>query len=157
MVEMELTRDNIRKWLEDYFADFNRCNGDPKLVPDMEKYFTDDLTFTSYILGVKRPDDRSGLLGTMVHPGLLEELVPEDMIIDEKGLAVAVMLRVQFREVPTSTVFPAKHNCALYHLVEDGGTGMKIRTISYFTEPRSPDETDMKVLMRKYREQAISS
>ena len=71
---MELTRDAMRKWFEDYFADFNRCNGDPALVPDMEKYFTEDLTFTSYFPGVKRPDDRPGLLGTMVHPGLLEEL-----------------------------------------------------------------------------------
>jgi hypothetical protein len=151
---VELTRDAMRKWFEDYFADFNRCNGDPALVPNMEKYFTEDLTFTSYFPGVKRPDDRAGLLGTMVHPGLLEELVPEDMIIDEKDLAVAVNLRVQFREGPTGNVFPAKNNCALYHLVRDGDTGIKIRTISYFAEHRSPDEPDMKALMKKYREAA---
>jgi hypothetical protein len=154
---VEFTQDDLRKWFEDYFADFNRCNGDPKLVPGMEKYFTVDLTFTSYLVGVKRPDDREGLLRTMVHPGLLEELVPEDMIIDEKGLAVAVMLRVQFKEESTGTLFPAKHNCALYHLVRDGDRGLKIRTISYFTEHRPPDEPDMKGLMKKYREEALSS
>jgi hypothetical protein len=153
---MEFTHDNVRKWFEDYFADFNRCNGNPKLVPDMKKYFTDDLTFTSYILGVKRPDDREGLLGTMVHPGLLEELVPEEMVIDEKSMAVAVILRVQFKEEPTGTLFPAKHNCALYHLVQDREGGLKIRAISYFTEHRPPDEPDMKSLMKKYREQAHS-
>ena len=154
---MKFTHDNVRKWFEDYFADFNRCNGNPKLVPDMGKYFTDDLTFTSYILGVKRPDDRDGLLRTMVHPGLLEELVPEEMIIDEKRMAVAVILRVQFKEEPTGTLFPAKHNCAFYQLVRGGEHGLQIRTISYFTEHRSPDEPDMKSLMKKYREQALSS
>ena len=154
---MEFTHDNVRKWFEDYFADFNRCNGDPKKVPNMEKYFTEDLQFISYILNVKRPDDREGLLNSMVHPGLLEELKPEDMIIDEKNKAVAVVLRVQFREESTGTVFPVKHNCAHYHLVQDESGELKIKEISYFTEHRPPDEPDMKSLMKKFREQALSS
>ena len=153
---MEFTHANIRKWFEDYFADFNRCNGDPKTVPNMEKYFTEDLQFVSYILDVKRPDDREGLLKSMLHPGLLEELKPEEMIIDEKNKAAAVILRVQFKEEPTGTVFPAKHNCAHYHLVEDRNGELKITKISYFTEHRSPDEPNMKDLMKKYREQALS-
>jgi len=154
---MEFTHDNVRKWFEDYFADFNRYNGDPKTVPNMEKYFTEDLQFISYILDVKRPDDREGLLKSMLHPGLLEELKPEEMIIDDKNKAVAVILRVQFKEEPTGTVFPTKHNCAHYQLVEDSNGELKIKTISYFTEHRSPDEPDMKNLMKKYREQALSS
>ena len=154
---MEFTHDNVRKWFEEYFAEFNRCNGDPVKVRDMEKYFTEDLQFISYILNVKRPDDRTGLLNSMVHPGLLEELKPEDIIIDEKNKAVAVILRVQFKEESTGTVFPAKHNCAHYQLVENSSAGLKIRKISYFTEHRPPDEPDMKTLMKKYREQALSS
>ena len=153
---MEFTHDNVRKWFEDYFAEFNRCNGDPKKVPDMEKYFAGDLQFISYIHGVKRPDDREGLLNTMIHPGLLEELTPEEMVIDEKRKAVAVILKVQFKEEPTNTVFPAKNNCAIYQLVDENGD-LKIKKISYFTEHRSPDEPDLKILMRKYREQALSS
>ena len=153
---MEFSHDNVRKWFDDYFADFNRCNGDPKTVPNMEKYFTEDLQFISYILDVKRPDDREGLLKSMLHPGLLEELKPEDIIIDERNKAVAVILRVQFTEEPTGTVFPAKHNCAHYQLVEDSNGELKIKKISYFTEHRPPDEPDMKNLMRKYREQALS-
>lgn len=153
---MEFTHGNVRKWFDDYFADFNRCNGDPRAVPNMEKYFTEDLQFISYILDVKRPDDRKGLLKSMVHPGLLEELTPEDIIIDEKRKAVAVILRVQFTEKSTGTVFPAKHNCAHYQLVEDSNGELKIKTISYFTEHRPPDEPNMKDLMKKYREQALS-
>jgi hypothetical protein len=154
---MEFTHGNVRKWFEDYFAEFNRCNGDPKKVPNMEKYFTPDLQFVSYILDVKRPDDREGLLKTMVHPGLLEELTPEDIIIDEKRKAAAVILKVQFKDERTGTLFPAKHNCAIYQLSEDKNGGLKIRRISYFTEHRSPDEPDLKSLMRKYREQSLSS
>jgi len=153
---MEFTHGNVRKWFDDYFTDFNRCNGDPATVPNMEKYFTQDLQFISYILDVKRPDDREGLLKSMLHPGLLEELKPEEMIIDEKNKAVAVILRVQFTEEPTGTVFPAKHNCAHYQLVEDRNGELKINKISYFTEHRSPDEPNMKDLMKKYREQALS-
>lgn len=153
---MDFTCDNVTKWLKDYFADFNRSNGDPKTVPNMEKYFTPDLQFISYILGVKRPDTREGLLETMVHPGLHEELTPEDIIIDEHRKSVAVILKVQFTEEPTGTVFPAKHNCAHYDLVQDERGELKIKQITYFCEPRPPEEPDMKVLMKKYREQAAA-
>jgi hypothetical protein len=153
---MEFTHDNVRKWFEGYFAEFNKCNSDPKKVPNMKKYFTDDLQFISYMLGVKRPDNREGLLNSMVHPGLLEDLNPEEIIIDEKNKAVAVNLRVQFKEVPTDTLFPAKHNCALYQLIDDNSGSWKIKKISYFTEHRPPEEPDMKSLMRKYREQVQS-
>ena len=154
---MKFIHDNIKKWFDSYFAEFNRCNGDPKKVSNMEKYFTDDLQFISYILGVKRPDDRIGLLNSMVHPGLLEDLKPEEMIIDEKNKSVAVILRVQFKEEATNTVYPAKHNCALYQLLDDKNGNLKICKISYFTEHRPPEEPDMKSLMKKYREQALSS
>ena len=154
---MEFKYDNVRKWFEDYFEEFNECNGDPQKVPNMEKYFTEDLQFISYMVGVKRPDDRQGLLNSMIHPGLLEDLKPEVMVIDEHSKSVAVILRVQFREVPTDTLFPAKRNCAIYQLVDDGKGGMKISSISYFAEHRPPEEIDMKTLMKKYREQSLSA
>jgi hypothetical protein len=154
---MKYTHDNIKDWFRSYFAEFNRCNGDPKKVQHMGIYFTEDLQFISYILNVKRPDDREGLLNSMIHPGLLEELKPEEMIIDEKNKAVAVILRVQFKEEATNTVFPAKHNCAIYQLVDDDSGNLKISKISYFTEHRPPDEPDMKKLMKKYRERTLPS
>jgi hypothetical protein len=151
---MEFTYENIARWLEEYFKEFNRNNGDPAKVPGMARYFTPDLQFISYILGVKRPDTREGLLNTMVHPGLYEELVPEDIIIDVRRKAAAIILRVQFRDEPSGTVFPAKRNCAHYEFVQDSSGEVKIKKITYFTEPRPADEPDMKTLMRKYREQA---
>ena len=154
---MEFTYENIRKWFEDYFDEFNECNGDPEKVPNMEKYFTEDLQFISYFPGVKRPDDRPGLLNTMVHPGLLEDLKPEEMVIDTVNKAVTVILRVQFTEEPTGTVFPAKHNCAVYNLVNDQNGDLKMSRISYFAEHRAPGEVDMKVLMKKYRENSLNT
>ena len=154
---MEFTHDNMRKWLHDYFAEFYECNGNPKKVPNMAKYFTDDLQFISYILDVKRPDNREGLLNTMIHPGLVESLEPEEIIIDEKNRAVAVLLKVQFKEESTGTLFPVKHNCALYQFTDDEDDNLKIKKITYLTEHRSPDEPDMKSLMKKYREQVSGS
>jgi hypothetical protein len=151
---MEFTHENVKKWLEDYFQEFNRSNGDPATVPNMEKYFTPDLVFTSYILGVKRPDDRAGLLGTMVHPGLIEELEPEEIIIDEERQSVAVILRVQFTDKHDGTVFPVAHNCAIYDLVPDAENNLQIKKITYYTEPRPPEDPDIKALMKKYREEA---
>ena len=154
---MEFTRDNIRKWFEDYFAEFNECNSDPQKVPNMTKYFTEDLQFISYFPGVKRPDDREGLLNSMIHPGLLEDLQPEEMVIDVENKYVAVVIRVQFKEIPTNTLFPEKRNCAVYQLVGDTISNLKISKISYFAEQRAPEEVDMKTLMRKYREQSLSA
>lgn len=154
---MEFTRENIQKWFEDYFTEFNVCNGDPEKVPNMEKYFSEDLQFISYFPGVKRPDDRQGLLNTMVHPGLLEDLKPEVMAIDTDNQTVAVILQVQFKEEATNTIFPAKHNCAVYNLVYDQNSELKINRISYFAEHRAPDEVDMKVLMKKYREKSLDT
>lgn len=152
---MEFTHDNIQKWFYDYFAEFNKCNGNPKKVPNMAKYFTEDLQFISYILDVKRPDDREGLLNSMIHPGLLENLEPEEMLIDQKNKFVAVILRVQFKEESTGTLFPLKHNCAVYHIINNKDGNLKINKIIYFTEHRSPEEPDIKNLMKKYREQAL--
>jgi hypothetical protein len=72
-----------------------------------------------------------------------------------KRKAAAVILKVQFREEPTGTVFPAKHNCAHYEFTDDENGGLKIKKITYFTEHRPPDEPDMKTLMKKYREKAL--
>jgi hypothetical protein len=153
---MEFTYDNVRKWFEDYFNTFNKYSEDPKTVSKMEKYFTPDLQFISYILNVERPTSREGLLNIMVHPGFHEELTPEDIIIDEKRQAVAVILRVQFTEESTGTVFPAKHNSAHYHLIQDENGELKIKKISYFTEHTPPDGPNMRDLMEKYREKALS-
>jgi hypothetical protein len=42
---MEFTHGNVRKWFDEYFADFNRCNGNPKTVPNMENYFSWEFNF----------------------------------------------------------------------------------------------------------------
>jgi hypothetical protein len=152
---MEFTYDNMLMWLEEYFQTFNRCNGDPVKVRAMAKYFTPDMQFISYILGVKRPDNREGLLNSMNHPGLFEELAPEDITLDIRRKAAAIILRVQFRETSTGTVFPVKHNCAHYEFIEDEAGELKIKKITYFTEHRPPDEPDMKALMMKYRQKAM--
>lgn len=154
---MEFTYDNVQKWFHDYFAEFYECNGDPEKVPNMAKYFTEDLQFISYILDVKRPDDRNGLLNSMIHPGLVESLEPEEMVIDQKNKSVAVILKVQFKEESTGTLFPVKHNCAVYNVINDKDGNLKINKITYFTEHRSPDEPDMKSLMKKYREKSLGS
>ena len=152
---MEFTYENVLAWLKEYFNTFNQNNADPAKVPVMEKYFTEDMQFISYIVGVKRPDNREGLLNSMIHPGLYEELAPEDIMIDVQRKAVAVIIKVQFRDKTTGTVFPPKHNCAHYEFLHDDAGELKIKKITYFTEHRPPDEPDMKTLMKKYREQAL--
>ena len=154
---MEFTYENTVKWFDDYFKAFNKYAGDPETVPNMEKYFTPDLEFWSYNMpNITRPSTREDLLNTMIHPGLHEELTPQEYVIDERRKAVAVHLQLQFTEEPTGTVYPIKYASANYQLVFDENNDLKIKKIYYFTEHRPPDEPNMADLMRKYREKAQS-
>ena len=158
---MEFTHDNVRKWFEDYFADFNRCNGDPKKVPNMEKYFAAELEFWPYnMANTTQPSTREDLLMTMIHPGLHEELTPLEYVVDLKRLVVVVRFQLQFNDEPSGKVWPAKLASCHYHLTQDENGELKITKIVYFTERASADEAagqaEMMELWHKYREQALA-
>jgi len=154
---MEFTYDNIVKWLDNYFGAFNKYAGHLETVPNMKEFFTPDLEFWSYnVPNETRPSTREGLLTSMMHPGLHEELTPQYYVVDERQKIAVVQLQLQFTEEPTKTVYPPKQASAHYHFVHDENQDLKIKKILYFVEHRPPDEPNMRDLMKKYRDKALS-
>jgi hypothetical protein len=158
---MEITYDNITKWFDEYYQAFNRYAGPLETVPNMEKYFAPELEFWPYNMpGTTQPSSREDLLRTMIHPGLHEELTPQEYVIDLKRLVVVVRFQLQFNDEPSGRVWPPKLASCHYHLKQDDKGDLKITKIVYFTECASPEETEtqaeMMVLWHKYREQALT-
>ncbi len=155
---MELTYDNITKWLDSYFAAFNQSNGAIQTVANMEKYFTADMEFWSYNkAGMGKSAPRESLLRTMIHPGLHEKLTPRDYVVDMKRLVAVVQFQVQFSDKPSGKVWPATQASAHYHFVPDAATGLKIKKILYFTEYRPPEDTgNLMELWKEYRDKALA-
>lgn len=157
---MEISYENIVKWFDAYFRDFNKSAGPLKTVPNMEKHFAPDLEFWPYNMsGTTKPLSREGLLRTMVHPGLHEELTPREYVIDLNRLVVVVHFQLQFTDQPSGRVWPAKQASAHYHLVLDKNKELKIKKIVYFTERAAPEEAkgqeEMMALWAKYRDKEL--
>jgi hypothetical protein len=157
---MEATYDNIAKWFDAYYKDFNKSAGPLKTAQNMEKYFTPDLQFWPYNMpDTKGPSSREDLLRSMIHPGLHEELTPREYVIDMKRMVVVVQFQLQFNDEPSGRVWLAKQASCHYHLVLDKNKELKIKKIVYFIERASPDEAkdqeEMMKLWSKYRDKAL--
>ncbi len=158
---MELTYDNIIKWFDEYYQAFNANAGPLETVPNMEKYFAPELEFWPYNMpGTTQPNSRDDLLRTMIHPGLHEELTPQEYVIDMKRMVVVVWFQLQFNDENTGRVWPPKLASCHYHLRQDENSDLKITKIVYFTERAAPEEAgaqaEMMELWHKYREQALT-
>ncbi len=158
---MESTYDNIVKWFDEYYDAFNENAGPLKTVPNMEKYFAPDLQFWPYNMpNTTQPSSREDLLMSMVHPGLHEELTPQEYVIDLNRMVIVVRFQLQFNDEPSGKVWPVKQANCHYHLTQDDNKELKITKIVYFTERSSPEEAEsqaeMMELWQKYREQALA-
>lgn len=158
---MEITYDNLVRWFDEYYEAFNKNAGPLETVPNMEKYFAPELEFWPYNMpGTTQPSSREDLLRTMIHPGLHEELTPQEYFIDLKRMVVVVKFQLQFNDEPSGKVWPAKMASCHYHLKQDQNGELKITKIVYFMERASPDEVEaqaeMMALWQKYRDQALA-
>lgn len=157
---MEFTHENVTKWFENYFEAFNKNAGPLETVPNMMKFFTDDLEFWSYNMplgAVPRPSFRNHLLMSMVHPGLHEHLEPREYIIDPERMVVVVQFQLSFTDEVSGTKWPPKQASAHYHLIPDAEIGFKIKKIQYFTEASNPETTSptSRELWKKYKDKAL--
>lgn len=158
---MELTYENIVKWFDAYYDAFNKNSGPLKTVPNMEKYFAPELEFWAYNMpNTTVPGSREDLLRTMIHPGLHEELTPQEYVVDLKRMVVVVWFQLQFNDEPSGRVWPAKQASCHYHLKQDEAGDLKITKIVYWTERASAEEAEgqaeMMEIWHKYREQALA-
>lgn len=153
---MTVSDSTILEWFDQYFNDIYHCQGSLDTVPKLKKYFSPDLEFVLYTpippLRFKTMD-RDALLMSFVHPGLIEEISPQDYIIDISRMIVVVQFKIVFEDTPSGKKWDPIQASAHYHLVADENHNLRIRQIKYWTQ-QLPEEVF--VYWGKYREEALT-
>ena len=137
---MELTYDNIVKWMKDYFKTYSTYGQDPKTAHRMHDYFAPDLEFIPYIASLRGPvTSRDDFLhNTTSHPSSYEKLTPEDIAVDERRRVVVALLRREIIDTKTEEVLVKKSSIAHYQLVLDENNTIKIKKIRFFWQDLPP-------------------
>lgn len=140
---MELTYDNILKWVKEYFETYNSYAQNPETVHRMDKYFAPDMEFIPYVASLKGPkgsvNNREDFYKILAgHPSSYETFVPEDIVIDDKRGVVVVLLKVQVFDSKTKEVLLRKSYLPWYKLILDENKNINIKTIRFFWEVMPP-------------------
>ena len=134
---MEWTYEKITQWFERYFEDVCRYQGSLETVPNLRRYFSEDLKLRMYTSPSSPPAvtmSRDDLLFSFIHPGLQEDIKPKQMVVDVEKRIVAVRFEIRFKDMPSKTEWPPLEASAHYELVSDENGGIKISRIHYWTE-----------------------
>jgi hypothetical protein len=137
---MELTYDNIVKWMKEYYNVYITYGQDPKTAHRMNDYFMPDLEFIPYISSLQGPVTSRDefLLNTTSHPSSYEALTPEDIAVDERRKVVVALLRLEIIDRKTGEVLVKKSSIAHYQLVLDENNTIKIKRIQFFWQDLLP-------------------
>jgi hypothetical protein len=156
---MEFTLDNINRWLDGYYKAFHAFQGPLDTVQKMRDYFTPDFEFWSFNKpegSVPRPSSLEDLLKSMVHPGLHEQIIPLDFVVDLEKMAVAVFAQIQFTDKLSGKTWPAIYASAFMYFTHDEKLQFRISKIRYFLENRPSGNDAYKDLWQKYRDQELN-
>jgi hypothetical protein len=143
---MELTYENIAKWMHEYWNAYNEYAQNPETVSRMCDYFTPDMEFLPYVAQIshmhttKRDDFFNILTG---HPRGYERFTLEDMVIDEQRKIVVALLKVDIFDSKTATLLLTKRYLVHYTLVLDENSSLKIKKILFFWEELLPGSLDV--------------
>lgn len=140
---MELTYDNIQKWMKDYFETYSTYGQKPEMADRMKDFFAPDLRFIPYIAGIGGPEggfrSRDEFIQTAKsHPSWYERLIPDDITIDERRKVAVVLFRMEVVDTKKNEVVIKKSALAHYELILDENKTIKIKTIRFFWEVMPP-------------------
>jgi hypothetical protein len=140
------THDEIVKWMNEYFAEYNASAQDAKTVHRLDAYFAPDLTFIPYMYVFGGPQNaitsREAFYSMLTgHPADYEKFVVHDVFVDEKRMVAVAFLGATIFETATDRVKVKKDYLPLYELMLDDKGSLKINTIRFFWEA-SPPEID---------------
>ncbi len=140
---MELTYDNILRWMKGYFKVYSTYGQDSETADRMNDYFAPDLRFIPYIAAIGGPEggffSRNEFMHTAKsHSSWYEKLTPEDITVDERRKMAAVRFGMEVINRKTGEVVVKKSAMAHYELVLDENNSIKIKTIRFFWEVLPP-------------------
>jgi len=131
---MAFTRDEMVKWIDDYFAAFNQYGQNPETIQRMDEYFSKDFVFNPYIAHVGKVAGREEWYKVLCsHPSGIERLTPEDVVIDETRQTFVAQIKAELIDRDTQQLLLTKRYMARYPLIEEEGT-MKIERLDFFWE-----------------------
>jgi hypothetical protein len=147
---MELTYDNIMKFMKEYFPAYTAYAQDPKTTHRMHDYFAPDLEFIPYVAGLEHTTDREEFLRIMSsHPSSYEMLTAEDIIIDERQKVVVVLMKTEVVDRNTGKVVVTKSYLPRYQLALDENDTIKIKKLQFFWEVLPPGALEVHEVFRR--------
>jgi hypothetical protein len=131
---VRLAYDELVRWIDEYFAAFNKYGQDPAEIHRMDDYFAKDFVFNPYIAYVGKVAGRDNWYKVLTsHPSGIERLTPEDLVIDENRQAFVAQIKTDLIDRDTQQLLLTKRYLARYPLVEEEGK-MKIARLDFFWE-----------------------
>ncbi len=139
---MELTYDNMIKFMEEYFPVYSEYGQDESTVHQMNDFFAPDLVFMGH-MGFPEgplvyPDRKAFLQFDVSHPWAFERLIPEDMTVDERRGIVFVIIRFEFVDRKKGQVLVEDRGVTQYHLALDDNDTIKIKKLIFFPQRLTP-------------------
>lgn len=134
---MELSYEKIKKFMADYFKDYNAYAQNPKTVSRMRNYFAPDLEFIPYVAKLEHIRSTSCeqfLRVLSEHPAGYEVFTIEDLVIDERQKTVVALIKAEIFESKTDKFLLTKRYLVHYQLVLDENKTIKIKKIRFFWE-----------------------
>lgn len=101
----------------------------------MHDYFVPEFEFIAYIAGYAPISGREQFLRRMAtHPSSYEMLIPEDIMIDVKRKIAVALIKADVSDTATGKLLVTKRYQAIYQLVPDQNSAIKIRKVLFFEE-----------------------
>ena len=141
---MKPTYDEIVKWMNAYFAEYNDSAQNAKTVHRMDTYFAPDFTFIPYMYVFGGPGNaiqgREAFYTMLTnHPSDYEKFIVHDVFVDEKRMIAVAFLEATIYETGTDRVKVRKNYLPLYELKLDDRGALKIAVIRFFWEAMAPE------------------
>jgi hypothetical protein len=141
---MKPTHDEIVKWMNAYFAEYNASAQNAKTVHRMDTYFAPDFTFIPYMYVFGGPQNaitgREAFYSMLTgHPADYEKFIVHDIFVDEKRMVAVAFLEATIFETGTDRVKVKKNYLPLYELMLDDKGALKIATVRFFWEALPPE------------------
>lgn len=141
MTDMELTYQNMVKFMEEYLPVFSEYGQDPATASRMNDYFAPDVEFTGYV-GLPEPlvfTSRDDFLAfDVAHPSSYERLTPLDLIVDEQRKVVVAVLKFDFIDRKTGELLVEERGVTQYQLDLDENGAIKIKKLLFFPQRLAP-------------------
>jgi hypothetical protein len=141
---MKPTHDEIVKWMNAYFAEYNASAQNAQTVHRMDPYFAPDFTFIPYMYVFGGPKNaitgREAFYSMLTsHPSDYEKFIVHDIFVDEQRMVAVAFLEATIFETGTDKVKVKKNYLPLYELMLDHKDELKIATVRFFWEAMPPE------------------